>query len=406
MRLALLNLRYSPNLGDVLLCECLEYGLRRAIPGLEIVALDLGGRRDFARGGKRRLAALAILQRLPKPARQQVARIILGRSLRRTLPYWTAALADADGAVLGGGNLFADADLNFPLKIAAALGAVAAAGLPAAVHAVGVSDNWSREGQALFQRGLAGVRLVHASVRDARSRDIWARRLGALAIADPVIARDPGLLAADCYAAAPRPPGPGRRVGICAIHPVALSYHADDDVPGARDLTAWFAGLVSAFTARGDAVSLFTTGSPEDEAYLDAVMPALRAAAAPAGQVARVPRFAGAGDLAGFVATLDLLLAHRLHACIAAYSFGIPHVGFTWDLKMRGFFDSVGRGRFLRGAAPASVAAVAELAEEAARVGIDPAARAAVMAETQDDIARLARGLTGARVTKHMTSGA
>jgi hypothetical protein len=114
-RLALLNLRYSPNLGDVLLCECLEYGLRKAAPRLDVVQLDIAGRRDFAQGSARRLAAMAMLQRLPRPVRQRIARFVLGRSLRRTEPYWQAELATVDAAVVGGGGLFADADLNFPL---------------------------------------------------------------------------------------------------------------------------------------------------------------------------------------------------------------------------------------------------------------------------------------------------
>ncbi len=54
MRLALLNLRYSPNLGDVLLCECLEYGLRQAMPGIDILPLDAAISASRARGGWRR----------------------------------------------------------------------------------------------------------------------------------------------------------------------------------------------------------------------------------------------------------------------------------------------------------------------------------------------------------------
>jgi hypothetical protein len=101
MRLALLNLRFSPNLGDVLLCECLEYGLRRAAANVDVIQLDITGRRSFAKGSAKRLAAMAVLQRLPRALRAQFARVILGRSLRRVMPYWRGTLATVDAAVLG-----------------------------------------------------------------------------------------------------------------------------------------------------------------------------------------------------------------------------------------------------------------------------------------------------------------
>jgi polysaccharide pyruvyl transferase WcaK-like protein len=393
MRLVLLNLRYSPNLGDVLLCECLEFGLRQARAGLHVLQLDITGRRDFARGKSRRLAALAVLQRLPQPVRHRVARVVLGRSLRRTLPYWQTELAQADAAVLGGGNLLADADLNFPLKVAAVLGAVTAAGLPAAVHAVGVSDNWSRDGETLFRDALAGVQLVHAAVRDEQSRDIWVRRLGPAGIAPPQLVRDPGLLAAECYPSRARPASSETRVGICLTHPVALRYHADERMPSASALTAWFVALVRALTQKGFAIFLFTTGSPEDEAYLDRVMPTILSAADPLGKAERLPNLAKAADLADFVSTLDLLIGHRLHACVAAYAYGVPHVGFTWDKKIQSFFDSVDRSRYVCPAVSTSVADVVSLGEEAMRRGISGEERGSIIAQTHADIASLLRNL-------------
>ena len=393
-RLALLNLRYSPNLGDVLLCECLEYGLRKAAPQLDVVQLDIAGRRDFAQGSARRLAAMAMLQRLPQPVRQRIARLMIGRSLRRTEPYWQAQLATVNAAVVGGGGLFADADLNFPLKIAAILSVVAAFGLPAAVHAVGVSDNWSPEGEALFRQALTNVTLVHATVRDELSRAIWTRRLAPAGVRLPDLARDPGFLAAECYPAAPRRPQLTQQIGICLTHPTALRYHADAPMPPAAALGQWFAALVAAFTTMGCAVFLFTTGSPEDEAYASDVTPRLLAAVDPAGSATRVPRFARAAELVGFIATLDLLIAHRLHACIAAYSFAVPHIGLTWDVKMRSYFELVQRTPFLRDAVATSVDNMVALAQETTRAGIAPAEHAAVMRETHGDIAALLAKLT------------
>lgn len=395
MRVALLNLRYSPNLGDVLLCECLEFGMRRAVAGLDVLQIDITGRQNFSPASSRRLAALALLQRMPLFARQTVARLILGRSLRRIKPFWQMQFATINAAILGGGNLLADADLNFPLKVAAVLGVVAAQKIPAAVHAVGVSDNWSRAGSALFRDALKNVDLVHAAVRDAQSKDIWNRRLGPAGIRAPRIVRDPGLLAAECYPRRARPASAGRRVGICMTHPVALAYHADEPIPDADVLTDWFRALASAFTAKGDQVFLFTTGSPEDETYLDGVIHSFTGTHKD-GTIERIPRFANAADMAGFLSSLDLMLGHRLHACIAAYAFDVPNIGFTWDQKMNSFFGSVRRDDYIVPAVSTSIAGVMRLAEKTFLEGIDVDIRAAVVAETHQDIADLMNNLAPA----------
>lgn len=395
MRIAMFNLRYSPNLGDGMLSECLEYGLQQAQPDISVVTLDLGGRRDYTADSAWRVSALAVLQRLPRPWRQRIARMLLGQLLRRIRPYWRAELAKVDGVVLGGGNLFADLDLNFPLKVAAAMDDAARAHLPTTVHAVGVSDNWSADGQALFRDGLRAVRLVHASVRDERSREIWLRRLADVAV-NPRVVHDPGLLAAERYGAATRQRTGGPRVGIGLTHPIALRYHADEAMPGGRALTRWLAALVQGFTARGCSVFLFTNGSPEDEAYLEETAPLLLGAAAAPGSVSRLPQFARPAELAGFIATLDLLAAHRLHACVAAYSFGVAHIGFSWDVKVRSFFDSVGRARFVCEAVNTPIDAVFNLADEAMILGIDNTERLSILAETRREIATLAHQLRAA----------
>jgi polysaccharide pyruvyl transferase WcaK-like protein len=97
--------------------------------------------------------------------------------------------------------------------------------------------------------------------------------------------------------------------------------------------------------------------------------------------------------MAGRIATFDLVVAHRLHACVAAYAYGVPHIGFTWDIKMRSFFDSVDRGHFLCEAVTMPVDAVLQRADEAMRTGIDAPARDAVVAAAKADIAALLRNL-------------
>lgn len=391
MRVGLLNVRFSPNLGDGLLAECMENELA-ASPGVaRVVSIDLAGRQAYGLGGvQNRGAAMRVLNAMPRPARRLAAasmlKLLVSRKLR---PAWRDAMKDLDVLVLGGGNLIADHDLNFPIKIAGALDLAAAARLPVAIFGVGVSDDWSPAAQSYLDRALGKVRLVHAAVRDEKSLALWSRRFAFPA----AVCRDPGVLAARHFA--PRPSeASSRRVGLGLTDPMALSYHG-----GARiaepELTAWFAELAQGLAARGFTVALFTNGSPEDRAYLQRAAAEIRAKA-PGVEVAA--DFRDPGELAGFVSGLDLLLAHRLHACIVAYAYGVAHLGFSWDAKVRSFFDAVGRGHYLTDAVRRPAAEVLALCDAALLEGVDEGRRASVVAEARQDIAQLHQALARAVV--------
>ena len=395
LRVGLFNVKFSPNLGDGLLSECLEQELGRTCPGIALTPLDLAGRLEYAEGKSFRKTALGLLGRSPAFVRQQVIGAILGRSLGRLRPLWRRLLGDLDAVILGGGNLFSDSDLNFPLKIDAALTEARTAGLPTAVYAVGVADNWTARGQALFQHALAGNDLVHVSVRDRGSREIWRRRLGPAGFDEPDIVRDPGLLVADHV---PRDAAPDRSaplVGIGLTHPRLLRYHADEPSASDGDLAAWVVDLVQACLRRGWNVALFCNGSPEDVSFGHRIATRLGAPHL-RGRVTAMPRFHRPADLARFISGLDVMMGHRLHANIAAFSYAVPHVGFAWDSKLRRFLADVGRGDFLCKAGSDRPEAVVALAGRALAEGVDPVRHRLVMADARVDVARLGAALNGA----------
>lgn len=340
MRIALLNVKYSPNLGDGLLSECLEHELARALPGCRPHSVDLAGRTRYPVGtGRARGAALSLLERMPPRLRALLASLSLNVLLvTRLQRHYRRHLTNADAVVLGGGNLLSDADLNFPMKIAGALGQARRLSLPVAVHGVGVSRHWSPAGARIFTRAFGRSRMVSVAVRDQRSREAWRMHFKGRAIAEPRFVIDPGVLASMHY-----PPGArsadGRRVGLCITDPLAVRYHSD--ARNASGLDGWYPAAIRSLVDEGFSVELFTNGSPEDRDYLHANFEDwIRAARGPVtlGASFETPR-----DLAAFVSGCDAIVAHRMHACIAAYSFGVPAVGLRWDEKLDSFFDLSGR---------------------------------------------------------------
>jgi polysaccharide pyruvyl transferase WcaK-like protein len=382
MHVVLFGLPYSPNVGDGIIAECLAHAIRAERPGARVTPLDLSGRTGWgAVTVRNRGLALRVLRRLPRRLREPLVLARLARLLDAAAPAWTAALADADLAVIGGGQLFSDADLNFPAKIARAAGLVAEARVPLAIHAVGVARNWSPRGAALFRAVLAAD-LRRVGVRDALSAEAWRAQMpGGPA---PVLARDPGLLAAACYG----PADPGPAVGLCVTAPGILGYHADAAVAGAAGGLRFWSDLAEAVAAAGHPVRLFCNGAEEDRAALArlAATPPV-AALLRAGRASVAPPPATATDLAQEIRALRAVVAHRLHACILAHAWARPAVGLGWDRKVESFFASVGQSESFVGAGDIDGRSVAARLDAALARGVDPATHAAVLAETRAAVA-------------------
>lgn len=403
-RIALLNVKYSPNLGDGLLSECLEAELARTFqsiaPGTEVFSIDLAGRRAYpAIAPSRRAAVIGMLEALPAKVRQWATRAALTALVHlRLRAHVRARLAGCDAVVLGGGNLLTDADLNFPMKIAGALRQAARLRLPVAVYGVGANRQWSEAGRRLFGRALRSARPAYAAVRDARSQAAWRDLLVPQGVRPAALSGDPGLLAS-CHF--PRPPLPfdAPLAGLCITAPMALRYHATGPEAGSAAearaaLDAWYGTAARALVEAGFRVALFTNGSPEDRDYLAAMGPKWILAAK--GPVTMTNPFADPAEMIGFIAGCQLIVAHRMHACIAAHSFAIPAIGLRWDVKLDSFFALAGRGNYIADTASLDGPALTALARQAATDGVDRAALEELIASTRSDIARMAAALARA----------
>ena len=394
MKIALLNVKFSPNLGDGLLSECLEAELASAMPGTQVFSIDLAGRRAYPEfGPSRRAHAISMLEAMPGWMRRLVTRAALSALIMlRLRSHFRQRLAGCSAAVVGGGNLLTDSDLNFPMKLASALAEARRRDLPMAVYGVGANRNWSKAGRNLFGEALGQARLRFASVRDRRSQRAWDELLAPQGVPPARLAGDPGLLT--CRHFAPNAPAAeGPLAGLCITAPMALRYHADHGHAQA-DLDDWYGAAAASLAAMGLRVALFTNGSPEDRDYLARMGPGwIRRAQGP---VTMTNAFADPTALAGFIGSCDLIIAHRMHACIAAHSFGIPTIGLRWDSKLDSFFALAGRDAFIADTAALDQAELAALADRAMDEGVDQVSLDHLIAATRADVATMARDLLAA----------
>ncbi len=357
MKLTLLNVVYSPNLGDGLLVECLRWGCKKYLgESTHIKSVDLAGRTAFGNLPQQRASLLRALSVLPSPVRQSVAGAALLLKLQLHLrDFYRRELADADAIVVGGGHLFTDTDLNFPLKLAAALNVAAERSIPTWVYGCGVSDRWSRTAQRLFQDAVRAPRVVDAFVRDDYSRAAWNSQLVESSGISATTVRDPGLLCRQAYGVNDGDVRDASTIGVGVIAPVAIRYHSGSDVPSSA-LTRWFVTLIERLSAAGKRIRLVTNGSPEDTIYGHLLLAEVRKSVRCVD--IDFPEHRHPRELVETVRRLSRFVGFRLHGLICAHSFGLPTYALNWDPKIGSFMDSIGRGRHhydVRVAAPASV---------------------------------------------------
>lgn len=392
LKLRLFNVKFSPNLGDGLLAECLEGALLAQGADADIRSIDLAGRTDFGETMAGRALAMRILGGLPATARRRLVMLPLALKARRTFrPHYAAALEGADAVVIGGGNLVTDVDLNFPTKLALAMDEARRRRLPVVFFAVGVGRDWSRAALARMREALGGDAVKAVLVRDEASRAAWDENFAAMCGHRASVVRDPGLLACDHY---PSPPhrGEGRGVvGLGLMSPLALRYHGKAGVTK-RALDRWYLDLARHLLAAGYRVTAFTNGSTEDRAYADGLGEALEAL----GRRVTLVRQDRPAGLVAHIARCDAIVAFRMHAIIAAYSCGVPAVALAWDRKLDAFMASVGRSAWLHDVATLGPAACAALLARAMREGVPEPARRKAVAEARADVGRALRALRDA----------
>ena len=380
MKIAVFNVKFSENLGDGILAQCLENALCRD-GNMEVQTIDLAGREGFGATSRHRRSAVRALHVLPSFARRLAVTQALRSKLRALGDEWDRKISASDAVVLGGGNLFQDDDLNFPLKIGTLLDRICRSGKPLAIYGVGVSGAWSARAHQLFQR-VQETNLVYLSVRDRASRDHWLLHFPKGQ--EPVVVPDPGLLARDLLSAGADAgvKNSERRVGICITDPLILARHSKRPPRGVCFSTLGeYELLIRLLVERGEHVCLFCNGAREDQAFAERIFSADRLAPSRAAGLLRLAERPGTPEeLMDVIRSNSVVLAHRLHACIAAYALGIPHVGLGWDQKVESFFRSVGRENFFADGPQSSPQRLCLLLQEAAANGIDKASQSAGLA--------------------------
>ncbi|AIT80766.1 polysaccharide pyruvyl transferase [Novosphingobium pentaromativorans US6-1] len=381
-------MKFSPNLGDGLLSECLEQALIDNGADTDTWSVDLAARTAYGDGAQARALQMRVLGSFPDPVRKLAVRAPLAIQGRRSwMPHYLQSLDGAQCAIIGGGNLIADLDLNFPTKLSLALTAAAWCKLPVFIYGCGVSSHWSRQGRSLLRNAVRRGNIRRVWVRDERSRRIWNDLIGRDTALEADTVRDPGLLASQRYDIRPNPFARSEPViGLNLTSPLAVRYHAGN-APGEAALTQWYIALARSLLDRGYRLSVFSNGSPEDREFTRSLhLPLMRLDKL--GHIS-FPVVDTPAELTRLIASCAGIVAFRMHAIIAAFSCGVPFLALSWDPKLESFVHSVNRADWLCAPVLTSSTEAGDQLARAIAQGIAPGERAKVADQTRQGVALL-----------------
>ena len=201
---------------------------------------------------------------------------------------------------------------------------------------VGVSPTLSPMGKLLFRRAIKNFNPQSISVRDEESRQNFIRLIKPNL--EVKVVPDPAVNSKQCYKIDSVPCDQNKRIGICISNPKGLDVQGRLGKAFQEQTGQYFINLIELLDQQGYHVSLFTNGASEDELLKDEIYNTCKSWVDVCEDKPKTP-----SDLVNIINRYDLIVAHRLHANIIAYSLGITSIGLRWDTKLHSFFKSINR---------------------------------------------------------------
>ncbi|WP_179378112.1 polysaccharide pyruvyl transferase family protein [Jannaschia marina] len=263
-----------------------------------------------------------------------------GKWIKSRAGYW-AELKKTDVVVdIGGGDSFADIYGTRRLRLMFALKALAHLARKPYVFAPQTVGPFTRRSSRIGAR-MHLNRCALVAVRDAPSRD-HMHDLGV---------REEPILASDVALRMPADPAPdlgsGLKVGLNVSGLLmAGGYTGRNEFGIELDYPALIDALIAYFRGQGAEVHLIPhVIVPEGPMTGEDDYRACAALAEAHPGTVLAPAFASPPEAKGYISAMDFFMGARMHACIAAFSTGVPVVPMAYSRKFAGLFGSLGYER-------------------------------------------------------------
>jgi polysaccharide pyruvyl transferase WcaK-like protein len=328
MKIAIFGEKYSDNLGDGVISECLAFAFSNAVSDVSVQTYDLSMRDNFKFGSVERddnsVNSFQVFYR-------RIKKLVGWEFFRKPKFYkkYGKYIKSADVVLIGGGQIFLDNELNFPVKLRVLSKILDDHEIKRAFICCGVSRNMSLIGRNIFKRLLTSKSVLALVVRDLNSIE---NAKAVLQYQSPIFLLDPAIISSDVYGNTNiLPYFPGRTIGLNIMDFITLEKCFENKIDRNEILNVWVE-LIKMIVGDGHRVILHTNGAAEDNFALNSLLQYIVGMDNVIVKLPSNPR-----ELANIISSVDVLLAYRLHANILAFSLKVPSVGIVWDDKVTEF---------------------------------------------------------------------
>lgn len=332
MKILLIGLYGSDNLGDAVLCDCCKALLQKQFPEAQIVIRDFSDRISFPEPEE---VTMEELER--NRARLKLCNLVSKWTvwdkqfehelwwLRKNLSYIDAVcLENCDLAVFGGGQVFMDYLVMFA---AAYVQRLSEKHIPIFFNACGTGPSFSRKIRKYTSEMLMNPCVKLISTRDS-AQLINQRYLKGEKRA--INSYDPALWCPEVYGVRKNPEADTLGLGLMYTNSVSPKAAAK-----------FWLRLIRTLEQQKILWRFFVNGAREDIAFARKIYLQMPELSRPFEECfVPVPR--EPAELVQTIARFKSLISFRLHSHIIAAALDIPSVAVVWDDKLRFFFESIG----------------------------------------------------------------
>lgn len=337
MRISLFNVFFSDNVGDAVISDNIVASIKENLSSAEVQVVDLGGRDSYTESKNSRLK---MLSKVPSFFRTGVVLLyVLINFKRKWRRVWYSAVKKSDLVVIGGGQLFYDSYLNFPIKLYLLSMLTKRSNKKVCIFSVGVSRNFSLLGRYLLTKAVKNYNPVEIYVRDLNSKQNMQKLLKGNESLNIKVVPDPAVVSDSTYTIG-NLPKLSEKIGVC-ITSLETLCQSDRNCLSENDLEKFYEKLIREIISEGRQVVLYTNGSLEDEIFKEKIFNAMKNTSQNK-LLEKEERVLTAEQLVKLISSFSSLVAHRLHSNIIAFSLGIPAVGLEWDEKVNNFYCGIG----------------------------------------------------------------
>lgn len=331
-RIVILGEKYSHNLGDGVICQCVEAFIRQNAAEKEIISLDLSCRKDY---DDIYHFPLSGIQRIKNAVNSRffalgpVKKFIRKKMGEQLYTYWKwyrqqsetvkrlCQTHQADLVVFAGGELFKD---YFLFYIRDFVRHYTKQGAKIWFNACGCDSKNIPYVSQHFQKILN-----NAGVKRVTTRSSAESCCNLIAPSQYMFIPDPVICAASVFERSEQE------------HMVGLGIMCLDGISDDREkLLAFWSDVVTQLKEQNIPFKLFCNGADEDFLFAQQLVAYLGLP-----QDYLLPPPHTPQELVSQITRFERICSFRMHSLIIAYSFGIPFVGLGWDQKLYDFAEYV-----------------------------------------------------------------